>query len=304
MDSLKTLMDKKAYDLVLKLTEKSTDSFSLFYRISAYLALGEPLKSLEIINHYRYVLEEKPSILIKIHIEILCLLGRFDEAYQILKYYEELPYDSQETEEILRAMPKYIRDEERKTYRTHLLNEEELQKKLLSKDDEEVILAINEIREFPLERFLLPLLKIMRSHSRQIIRVFALLLLVDKKYDKEVEFLHFDKLIKVVPAKLDDPFHIQGYNDMQELIFALQSEYHNPSIADNAIQLISSYLLYIYPAKLDLSEEEIIAVFGYLSQKMLQIDGLSLSLICEKKNLDFDKLNDLILKIEEALKTF
>lgn len=304
MDSLKTLMDKKAYDLVLKLTENSVDSISLFYRISALLALGEPLKCLDIINAHRRTLEEKPSILIKIHIEILCLLGRFDEAYEVLRYYQELPYDSQETEEILRAMPAYIRSEEKKTYQQHVANEDELRAKLLSKDDEEVIVALNEIRSFPLESFLLPIIKIIRSHARQIVRVFALLLLVDKKYDKEVEFLHFGELIKVVPAELHDPFCLEGFKDMQELTFALQSEYHDPSIAENALQLISSYLLYIYPSKLDLNSDEIIAVFGYLSQKFLQSDGASLSLLCEKKNLDFDKLNDLAVKIEKALKTF
>ena len=35
MDSLKTLMDKKQYDLVIKLTENSNDSIALFYRLSA-----------------------------------------------------------------------------------------------------------------------------------------------------------------------------------------------------------------------------------------------------------------------------
>ncbi len=41
MDSLKTLMDKKQYDLVLKLTENSQDSLALFYRLSAMLATGK-----------------------------------------------------------------------------------------------------------------------------------------------------------------------------------------------------------------------------------------------------------------------
>ena len=304
MDSLKTLMDQKAYDLVLKLTDNSQDAIALFYRISAFLAKGEPDKSLEVINTHRHTLETKPSILIKMHIEILCLLGRFDDAYAVLKYYEDLPYDSQETEEILRSMPQFIRQEERKAYHHPASSIEELQQKLLSKDDEEVILAINEIRNHPLDVFVLPLMNIMRSHPRQIIRVFALLLFVDKKYPLEVPFLHFDHLIKVVPASLDDPFYVPGYHDVQELTFALQSAYHNPSIANNALQLISSYLLYIYPSKIDLNEEEIIVAFGYLSQKLLQITPLSLEEMCLEKGLDFNKLEAFVNKVEEALKTF
>ena len=47
MDSLKTLFDKKQYDLVLKITETSKDAQSLFYRISALLALGKSEEALD-----------------------------------------------------------------------------------------------------------------------------------------------------------------------------------------------------------------------------------------------------------------
>ena len=41
MDNLKSLLDSKQYDLVLKLTETSTSSNDLFYRISAFIFLGK-----------------------------------------------------------------------------------------------------------------------------------------------------------------------------------------------------------------------------------------------------------------------
>ena len=107
MDSLKTLMDKKQYDLVIKLTENSNDSIALFYRLSALLVVGKSEDALNLIKTKRLILQNKLALLIKFHIEILCLLGRFDEAYSELKYYEDLPYESQEVEEILREMPKY-----------------------------------------------------------------------------------------------------------------------------------------------------------------------------------------------------
>ena len=50
MDSLKTLMDKKQYDLVLKLTENSQDSLALFYRLSAMLATGRSEDALKLIK--------------------------------------------------------------------------------------------------------------------------------------------------------------------------------------------------------------------------------------------------------------
>lgn len=303
MDSLKTLMDKKAYDLVLKITENSTDAISLFYRISALLALAKVEDALNVIKSKRTILEEKPSILIKIHIEILCMLGRFDEAYEELGYYQELPYESQETEELLRSMPNFIRQEEKKSYR-HGLTEDEVIKKLLSKNDEDVVAGINQVRAFSLDSFLLPLFKILRSYPRQAIRVCALLLLVEKKYDKEVEFLHFDKLIKVVPSSLEEPFAVNGFNNLEEISFAFQSEFHDPSVAENALQILSTYLLYIYPNKIDLSKDEIIVVFGYLAAKFLQSNDVSLTILCKNKNLDVEKLLDKVSFIEETLASF
>ena len=113
MDSLKTLMDQKNYDLVIKLTENSNDAISLFYRLSALLAVGKSEDALNLIKSKRLIMQKRLALLIKFHIEILCLLKRFDEAYDELKYYEELPYESQEVEEVIRSMPAYIRNEEK-----------------------------------------------------------------------------------------------------------------------------------------------------------------------------------------------
>ena len=195
MDSLKTLMDKKQYDLVLKLTENSQDSLALFYRLSAMLATGRSEDALKLIKDKRQILLAKPGVLMKIHIELLCLLGKFDEAYSELHYYQELPYENQETEELLNSLPKYIREEEIKVYKRQEVGQDELRKKLMSKNDVDVLSALDAVRGQALESFLLPILNILKTYPKQLVRTFALLLLVAKKYDKKVEFLHEDKLI-------------------------------------------------------------------------------------------------------------
>ncbi len=304
MDSLKTLMDKKQYDLVIKLTENSNDSIALFYRLSALLAVGKSEEALNLINIKRLILQNKLSLLIKFHIEILCLLGRFDEAYRELKYYEDLPYESQEVEEILRAMPEYIREQEKASFGGKPLDEDELREKLMSKNDDEVLAALDEIKSFPINNYLLNILKLIRSNPRQIIRSFALLLLVNAKYDKEVEFLHFDKLVKINPSKLPEPFQVPGFDSLESLSFALQNEYHDPSVAQNALQVLSSYLLYIYPSELDSEKEETIVIFGYIAKRLLQIDISDLEDVCEQKGLDFAQINSKIREIEEDLNNF
>ena len=304
MDSLKTLMDKKAYDLVISLTENSQDSLSLFYRISALLAVGKSTEALNVINTKQKVLQEKLGLLVKIHLEILCLLGRFDEAYDKLRYYVELPYQNQETEEVLRAMPDYIRKEEKNSYRQHSLSSDDIMNQLMSNNEEEVLAALDALKEQNLDQYLLPIFKIMRSFPKQVVRTFALLLLVNHKYDKEVDFLSQNKLIRVVPSSLEEPFTIPGFKNLNELSFALQSQYHDPSIASNALQIVSSYLLYIYPHPINLSNDEIVVIFGFLAKRLLRVNEEDLKEVCETKGLDFTEISQKINGINEDLKNF
>ena len=304
MDSLKTLMDKKQYDLVIKLTENSNDSIALFYRLSALLAVGKSEDALNLIKIKRLILQKNLSLLIRFHIEILCLLGRFDEAYNELKYYQDLPYESQEVEEILRSMPEFIRDQEKASFGRKQIDEDEVRARLMSKNDEDVLSALDEIKSLPINNYLLNILNLIRSHPRQVIRSFSLLLLVNAKYDKEVEFLHFDKLVKINPAQLPEPFAVPGFDSIENLSYALQNEYRDPSVAQNALHVISSYLLYIYPSGLELEKEEIIVVFGYLAKRLLQIDTADLKSVCEQKGLDFERISNQIKEIEEDLNNF
>lgn len=304
MDSLKTLMEKKQYDLVIKLTDNSLDATSLFYRITAFIAVGQFQNALDTITNKREILKSKLALLIKFHIEILCLLGKFDEAFEELNRYEDLPYESQEVEEILRVMPNYIRNAEKDLYKRNDLSEEELYQRLLSKNDSEVLGALNEIKDLKLDKFLLPILKICKSYPKQIIRTYALLLLVSQKYDKVVEFQYFDELQKVVPSKLEEPFVIDGFKDVNDLSFALSNFYHDPSIVQNALQIISSYLLYIYPCSLEMKKDEIIIVFGYLTKRLLQVDDSDLEEVCLKNKLDYQQIFQKINTINEELKDF
>ena len=304
MDSLKTLMDKKQYDLVLKLTENSQDSLALFYRLSAMLATGRSEDALKLIKDKRQILLAKPGVLMKIHIELLCLLGKFDEAYSELRYYQELPYENQETEELLNSLPKYIREEEIKVYKRQEVGQDELRKKLLSKNDVDVLSALDAVRGQSLESFLLPIINILKNYPKQLVRTFALLLLVAKKYDKKVEFLHGDKLIEVIPSELDEPFIIPGLGNIDDLSSLFQNEYHDPSLSQNAINVLSSYMVYIYPNKVNYSKEELLVVFGYIAKELLQSKDNDLDKLCEKHGLDKQEIKEEVNKIKAHLEDF
>ena len=304
MDSLKSLMDKKQYDLVLKLTENSQDSLALFYRLSALLATGHSEDALLLIKQKRQILLSKPAILMKIHIEILCLLGRFDEAYSELKYYQELPYENQETEELLNSLPKYIREEEIKQYKRKEVGQDEIRQKLLSNNDADVLGALDAVRNEHLEDFLLPILNILKTYPKQLIRAFALLLLVAKKYDKKVSYLYFDKVIEVIPSSLMEPFVVPNVGNIETISAYFQNECHDPSVALNAVHLLSSYLVYVYPEQVNFTKEELLVIFAYLAKDLLRVKDNDLFTLCEKYGLDYDEMSQKTNIIKEYLKDF
>ncbi len=304
MDSLKSLMDKKQYDLVLKLTENSQDSLALFYRLSALLATGKSEDALKLINAKRQILLNKPGVLMKIHIELLCLLGKFDEAYSELRYYQELPYENQETEELLNSLPKYIREEEIKLYKRQEVGQDEIRKRLLSKSDADVLSALDAVRGQKLENFLLPIFNVMKNYPKQLVRTYALLLLVANKYGKKVEFMHGDKLIEVVPNELDEPFIIKGIGNIDNVLSLFQNEYRDPTISQNAINILSSYMVYIYPNSVNYSKEELLVIFGYIAKELLQTRDNSLTKMCERYNLNEEEIREEVNKIKAHLEDF
>ena len=301
MDSLKSLMDKRQYDLVLKLTENSIDPTYLFYRISALLALGRPQESLKCIEDNRMLLQKDLSILIKVHIEILCLLGMFDKAYEEMKYYQNLPYASQVVEELLAKLPEYIRAEEKKAYSGHEMNDDQIKNLTHSKDLNDVIIALDLIKERDINKFLQDIKWLMINHSSQSIRSFSLFVLVQKKVSGVFDFKHVDEIIQVKPAELDPPFMGEWFNN---LVKKLSMELNDPSLSENAIQILSSHIMFIYPDKIDNSEDEIIEALYQISGTYLQSKKDSLEDRCAAKNLSIERVQELIDKINYSLENF
>ena len=302
MDSLKSLMDRKEYDLVLRLTKNSTEANELFYRISAFLATGKYQEALSCIETNKLILQKDLLFLMHVHIEILCILGKFDEAYAALEYYKNLPYESQKVEEYLKELPNLIRLEEKKRYVTNNLDEEDLIKKLQSDKQEDVLMAIDSVRGRDITPYISTINKVMVDYPKQSIRSFALLLLVQKKVNKELDFNHMGRIIKVNPSQLLPPF---VGNEFTNFVNDLSKELKDPSLCETAIQIISTYIIYIYPDSLDNNFDALYAALYLISHEYLQSkDALSLEEICEEKVVPVDEVKFIIEKIKEAMDNF
>ena len=268
MEDLRKLLEERKFEEVLEKTKEAKKSEELFFRLSALMALGKLQEAIDCIEVNRVVLQDNLPWLMRLHIELLCLDGRFDEAFDEVKYYENLPYDSQESEEVLKSLPKIIREYENN--KAHLaMDKEEIIKGLSSKSNDDVLASLDALRDKDLVPYYIFLQKILTSFPKQAIRSFALLLLVQRGVNKTFKFNHMGETIEVNPSTLKPPF---VGDDFEKIIKRMEEEYKDPSITQNAISILSSYLIYIYPDTVNLEEDELVDALYHLSCQYLQID--------------------------------
>ena len=301
MDNLKSLLDSKQYDLVLKLTETSTSSNDLFYRISAFMFLGKYEDALYVIQDHQETLESNLPALINAHINLLCVLGRFEQAYTVLDYYNNLPYQSQVVEEILRKMPKIIEAEEKKQTTYKFYSDEEIEQMLRSDKFEDVLLALDTIKNRDILSFLPILKELLVSNSKEVIKSYILMMLVKKEVDRDLVIVKKGKEIKVNPKYLIPPFIGEIFDGV---IKGFDKEFKDSTLSQIATQLFSQYTIYIYPEEYPYTIKEYLAAFYLLAKDYASSMNSDLSSLSFINELDLEKINKIKEEIDKMLEEF
>ena len=301
MDNLKSLLDSKQYDLVLKLTETSTSSNDLFYRISAFIFLGKYEDALYVIQDHQEILESNLPALINAHINLLCVLRRFEQAYTVLDYYNNLPYQSQVVEEILRKMPKVIEAEEKKQTTYKFYSDEEIEQMLRSDKFEDVLLALDTIKNRDILSFLPILKELLVSNSKEVIKSCILMMLVKKEVDRDLVIVKKGKEIKVNPKHLIPPFIGEIFDGV---VKDFDKEFKDSTLSQIATQLFSQYTIYIYPKEYPYSIKEYLAAFYLLAKDYASSMNSDLSSLSFINELDLEKINQIKEEIDKMLEEF
>lgn len=301
MDNLKSLLDNKQYDLVLKLTETSTTSNDLFYRISAFIFLGKYEDALFVIQDHQETLESNLPALINAHINLLCVLNRFEQAYRVLDYYNNLPYQSQVVEEILRKMPKVIEAEEKKQTSYKFYSDDEIEQMLKSEKFEDVLLALDVVKNRDVLTFL-PILKdLLVNSNKETIKSYILMMLVKKEIDRDLLINKFGEEIKVNPKYLNPPFMGEIFDNV---IKGFDKEFKDSTLSQIATQLFSQYTIYIYPEEYPYSVKEYLAAFYLLAKDYASSMNSDLSSLSFINELDLEKINKIKEEIDKMLEEF
>lgn len=301
MDSLKTLLDRQQYDLIIKLTANSDVASDIFYRIAAFTCVQKYEDALFCLQDHAQILEkDNLNSLINIHIELLCALERYEQAYNALDYYNNLPYHSQIVEETLAKMPELIENESKKKNALTNFTEDQIFELLNSKNSEEVLFALDLIKKLDVFTYLDEIAKILISEQKQTVRSFALMLLVQKEVDRELNYLSYKGLIKVNPKLLRNPFSGANFN---RLVKTIDASFKNTTYAQSATQVLSALAIYIYPNDVDNCVNEMIAALKtYVSS--LYGEEIPLEKSCDEFKSDIDKTKEFYSLIQIANSDF
>lgn len=290
MDSLKSIYDKKEYQLIVDLTNGTNDPESLFYRASAYLALNKPKEAMDVfVSRRKELFKFNPLLTLKNNFELRILLGEFDEAYEDYDEFKNYPYVSQAVEERLASLPQYLRSKERESLSAKPLSIEKAKSILKEKKDAyQALLTLEAISKVAVDPFLDEIKEILKSSIHPSVKTYALLLLINCKYDEEVTFIQRNNEYHLIPKNTIPPFSGSSYQRFKE---GLEEIAKDPSVSKVAYSLFSDYALAIFPLdpfkESDFSLLEL--VFLTLAKEYLHSDA---SFLNEFPLIDEAKMNE------------
>lgn len=246
MDSLKTLIERKQFQLVVDLTCEYRDAASAAFRIAALVGLGRLEEALGLITKFRGEFEDANFSIMRVHFEILLLKNRYDRAYEELNYYKELPYISQEVEEYLNQAEEMIRSHERSYNKNRKRSKDEIYEILEKEKDSLLLLAVlNEIRDYNIRDFTYHLILFLkRGGINSFVSTYALLLLVSSGYEKPIDFYKNDKKYVVTPKELTPPFINEKYD---EVVKRIEITAKDPAVSEAAKSLLNDLVIILYP---------------------------------------------------------
>lgn len=295
MDSIKKMLENRQYDLVIKFTEGTNDLDNLFYRLQAFLGLGNDNEALNLIKENLEIMDGRRLELMKIHFNILFAHRLYNEIKEALEYYDSLPYFSYEAEEFIKEQYTLLGEERKSNHdKYHNLSIDEIKDLLLKpSSNDEMLFVLNAIRTMNVRLFLDELQSFLISSYSDVIKTFALLILIEQKVMEEISFLKRGVVYNIVPYELTPPYCDAIY---QEITKRIEGGLKDPSLTNIACELFNIYVMDIYPDEIcDDETDLLVAAFLAIAHQYLNSE-YDISLLADKYDVPIELL---IAKIEE-----
>ncbi len=284
MANIEKLFVEKKYEEILEVTEGSKDLDELFMRVVTFVMLSRFDEAQECLNENSDILKEDLPRLMEIDILISYYLNDFEEAYKKWELYNEEPYFSQEMEEKLAYYKKDIHDHELKSFKNDKPIADTIIEYLSYDDISDNYAALRLLQEVEFESLdeikraylIKSVLSALVNSKSQQVRSMCLIYLVDINYDKEVDFLSREGLIKINPTKIEKPYSSRQFN---ALIKRARDE-KDSTFLDTFHVVLTLLMTYLYPTDFYEDDNNVYHTIRYYVLKMFQQTDLTLEQYC------------------------
>lgn len=296
MNKFEKLIFEGKYDQLLEETKEMNNLDEAYARFKVLVMIEEYKEALDIISKFKkdfiFTLKRRKELFVN-HMYILFRLNKFNEMYKEIEYYDSLPYEDYEFEEIIKEYKTKFYDNMEKLQNKQEDDLLKIKKTLLNPTSiSETLMRIDELRYQDFTSILPAIKEFLKSDFDELTKTYLLLVLVEKNSFEEIE-LHKNGLdYKLIPYDLDPPFD----NDYHKEVVSLIQQYaENPSISALAIKLLSLYTLKIYPDDFfDFDKNDIVVSFLELAAEALHNEKIQ-----DKKFEGFNYNRNIVDAIKE-----
>lgn len=256
---IRTLFDTKQYDLVVKYAKDNADPEVKLLALSALLLTSREIDAINFINENFVIIYSKyPLKLMRAHFELLLKNKLYKDARKALEMYENKPYVSQEAEEFMKDMHDRIDSEEHPNLKNNLSIDEINEILETSINSAQLSNVLFSLQNYNFNTYVSSLLNVLvKKDVHPSLRTYALIVLVDNKYDKKISFLSKDKFLELIPSKLNPPFKGENFEKIVKLLSEKNEQ--NITLESTAFQLLNYYAMDIYPIDINNDDPELIS---------------------------------------------
>lgn len=255
IDYLKILFETENYEEILRRTKTSKDPAAMFIRLATLIMIREYNIALSYIieNQMELYMYDAPQ-LIKQHIDILIDMDELDQALNMLKQYEDFPYFSLETNEVVASLGEKVQKLRKERLQQHQLDLREIERRLYTDNYDLIFSAVLYMQNNYHESYNVIIEKALLNHHDESLKSYLLLVLKQVNYDKEVQINKFGKLRKVTPAKLfipeESPTQKALYSEVEKII----ATDDDVNFGEVIHRIRSAHFLFIYPQNIERSD--------------------------------------------------
>ncbi|OQA79532.1 MAG: hypothetical protein BWY30_00116 [Tenericutes bacterium ADurb.Bin239] len=248
IDKLTKLFNDGDIETVIALSKNSNDPKVQFFYLAALRYLGEFEIALSFISEQQMKLynEDAPR-LIEWHIDILLELDYLDQALNTLKMYEDFPYFSLETNELIASLGEKVQHKRKLKTMQKNFDLYEIERRLFSRSAELAYSALNYINNNYHEAYVPILKKALLDAPDENTKSLVVFALKNKNFNEVVQVNKFGKLVKCNPALAPDPFATKAWEALSNKMIAISNDDEDMNFGSVASSLMLGHAIYLYP---------------------------------------------------------